>query len=232
MWPRLCSDTLIRCRSLLTFGTKALRRRYVTALEALRQCYDKLEHQAGLMASALEALKEAVAPVENRALFTCFASRDFSSFLSDIVSPYEAQLQVWKLCTCHNSRTAPFATDLHASTQSLVLQVYKRIVDAFPRASDLFETEHSGWSRAQLKSTGGFEFGMKEPSDFLSAWDQQQASVRFPTLSVLGWRGLRLSTDPASFVQAMVVTWMLQTKLDTQAMESKLQLLSEDMRTV
>lgn len=100
MWPRLCSDTLIRCRSLLPIGMKALRRRYVTAVEALRQCLGKLELQARLMASALEALKEAVAPVENRALFTCFAARDFYKFLSDVVSPYEAQLQVWRLSAC------------------------------------------------------------------------------------------------------------------------------------
>lgn len=95
MWPRLCSDTLNRCRSLLPFGIKALRRRYLTAVEALRQCYSKLEQQARLMASALEALKEAIAPVENRALFTCFAARDFYKFLTDVVSPYEEQIQVW-----------------------------------------------------------------------------------------------------------------------------------------
>jgi hypothetical protein len=35
-----------------------------------------------------------------------------------------------------------------------------------------------------------------------------------------------------SSVQTMVVTWMLQTKLDSKAMDCKLQLLNEDTRTI
>lgn len=97
MWPRFCSDTLIRCRMLLPVGIKALRRRYVSEIEALRQCQARLEEQVRIMSSAMEALKEAIASVENKALFTCFAARDFCNFLGEVVCPYEAQLEVWKL---------------------------------------------------------------------------------------------------------------------------------------
>jgi hypothetical protein len=95
MWPRLCSDTLIRCRMLLPVGMKSLRRRYVTEIEALRACQSRLEEQLRLMKLSLEALQQAIAPVENKALFTCFAARDFYKLLSDAVCPYDAQLQVW-----------------------------------------------------------------------------------------------------------------------------------------
>jgi hypothetical protein len=97
MWPRLCSDSLTRCRMLLPVGMKALRRRYVTAVGDLRACQGMLEEQLGRMKLALEALQQAIATVENRALFTCFAARDFYKFLSDVVSPYDAQLQVRKI---------------------------------------------------------------------------------------------------------------------------------------
>lgn len=73
---------------------------------------------------------------------------------------------------------------------------------------------------------------MHKSSPFLSAWDQKQANVRFDWFStqlvVAAWQVLQL----ARLMQTMVVTWMLQTKLDHKAMDSKLQLLNDDVRTV
>lgn len=54
--------------------------------------------------------------------------------------------------------------------------MFKRIVYALPRASDLFETA----------CADGAVFGMEEEeSPFLSSWDQQQANVRLDVLVML-----------------------------------------------
>lgn len=94
MWPRLVHDSLNRCSNLLPVGMTALRRQYITEREGLRECQQKLEVHYEHMCSAMETLEEAIKPIENKALFTCFTARDFHKLLNGVVCPYEAQIQV------------------------------------------------------------------------------------------------------------------------------------------
>lgn len=214
-WPLICGHSLKGCQNLQPSGIRALRRRYIVAKNDLSAC------MIGLRTAVLDARNTVFTQVDidiSEPLFSCVDGQQFFSMLQRIVEKHEQQLEVGP-------------ADLRISPAAWHLKLVKHLF-----RNDVMGTgvckHHPGAPYSRFFS----EPGISCHKVMESGSGTCMGILCFCELTQWGKRGMSVPshTPPDTFValQVMITTWLLQTKIDKDSVDSVMSLLNSDVRTI
>lgn len=106
-WPLICIHSLKECKNLQPSGTRALRRRYIVAKEALNACVADIrtavEEASNVVSTQIDVDTE-------EPLFACVTGQHFFGMLQNIIEQHEQQLEVGIAAVFRNPLIQPCQT--------------------------------------------------------------------------------------------------------------------------
>ena len=106
-WPLICTHSLKECKDLRPSGTRALRRRYIVAKEALNACVAEIrtavEEASNVVSTQIDVDTE-------EPLFACATGQNFFGMLQNIIEQHEQQLEVGIAAVFRNPLIKPCQT--------------------------------------------------------------------------------------------------------------------------